>query len=190
MNVTDNPTSQRAKPKSRFHFMSKAEKEMVELEEVTRQPKKAKVLRKPVTKTQKSDLAEKGYWVANGNYNLRPETIESYFYAYRITGDKKYQQWAWDAFEGIMEHATANYGYAALKSVNMIARDSDGELGKAANQRDYSESFWSAEVLKYLYLIFSDPEKFSIDDWVFNTEAHPFRKIIGNEGDALYAKKG
>jgi mannosyl-oligosaccharide alpha-1,2-mannosidase len=37
------------------------------------------------------------------------------------------------------------------------------------------QSFWMAETLKYFYLIFSDPEVISLDDYVFNTEAHPFR---------------
>lgn len=37
------------------------------------------------------------------------------------------------------------------------------------------QSFWIAETLKYLYLIFSEPDLISLDDYVFNTEAHPFR---------------
>jgi len=32
-----------------------------------------------------------------------------------------------------------------------------------------------AETLKYFYLIFSDPDLISLDDYVLNTEAHPFR---------------
>jgi mannosyl-oligosaccharide alpha-1,2-mannosidase len=32
-----------------------------------------------------------------------------------------------------------------------------------------------AETLKYLYLIFSEAELVSLDHFVFNTEAHPFR---------------
>jgi mannosyl-oligosaccharide alpha-1,2-mannosidase len=32
-----------------------------------------------------------------------------------------------------------------------------------------------AETLKYFYLTFSEPSVISLDDWVFNTEAHPFR---------------
>jgi mannosyl-oligosaccharide alpha-1,2-mannosidase len=37
------------------------------------------------------------------------------------------------------------------------------------------QSFWIAETLKYFYLIFSEPELISLDDYVFNTEAHPLR---------------
>lgn len=31
------------------------------------------------------------------------------------------------------------------------------------------------ETLKYFYLIFSEPDVISLDDWLFNTQAHPFR---------------
>lgn len=27
---------------------------------------------------------------------LRPETVESLFYLYRLTGDRKYQDWGWE----------------------------------------------------------------------------------------------
>ena len=46
----------------------------------------------------------------------------------------------------------------------------------AANQKDKMESFWLAETLKYFYLIFSEPNLVSLDDYVFNTEAHPLRR--------------
>jgi hypothetical protein len=32
-----------------------------------------------------------------------------------------------------------------------------------------------AELMKYLYLIFAEPDLISLDDYVFNTEAHPFK---------------
>ena len=37
------------------------------------------------------------------------------------------------------------------------------------------ESFWSGEALKYLYLLLdtNTTPKFPLDEWVFNTEAHP-----------------
>ena len=37
------------------------------------------------------------------------------------------------------------------------------------------QSFFLAETLKYLYLLFSPPSLVSFDEWVFNTEAHPLR---------------
>lgn len=41
---------------------------------------------------------------------------------------------------------------------------------------DRVESFWMAETLKYFYLIFSEPGFISLDDYILNTEAHPFRR--------------
>ena len=35
------------------------------------------------------------------------------------------------------------------------------------------ESFWLAETLKYLWLLFGDPETLPFDKWVLSTEAHP-----------------
>jgi mannosyl-oligosaccharide alpha-1,2-mannosidase len=42
-------------------------------------------------------------------------------------------------------------------------------------QTDRMESFWMAETLKYFYLMFSHPDFLSLDEWVLNTEAHPFK---------------
>lgn len=40
---------------------------------------------------------------------------------------------------------------------------------------DRQESFWVAETLKYLYLLFSDDasDQLNLGEWVLNTEAHP-----------------
>lgn len=38
------------------------------------------------------------------------------------------------------------------------------------------KSFWLSETLKYFYLIFSPPDLISLDEFVLNTEAHPFRR--------------
>ena len=48
------------------------------------------------------------------------------------------------------------------------------------------QSFFLAETLKYLYLLFSPPTVIPLDEWVFNTEAHPLR--IVNRNDANFAE--
>ena len=48
-----------------------------------------------------------------------------------------------------------------------------------------SQSFFLAETLKYLYLLFSPPDMLPLTDWVFNTEAHPLRLPKGLAADAL-----
>lgn len=32
-------------------------------------------------------------------YLLRPETVESYFYLWRLTKDQKYREWGWEAVQ-------------------------------------------------------------------------------------------
>lgn len=38
---------------------------------------------------------------------------------------------------------------------------------------DRMETFWLSETLKYLYLLFSGPDVLPLNEYVFNTEAHP-----------------
>ena len=45
---------------------------------------------------------------------------------------------------------------------------------------DVQQSFFLAETLKYLYLLFSDPELMSLEHWVFNTEVRRlFMLVLG-----------
>ncbi|KIV88332.1 hypothetical protein PV10_08024 [Exophiala mesophila] len=103
-------------------------------------------------------------------YILRPEAIESVFILYRITGDKSYQDVAWRMFESILNLTSTELANAAIPDVT--ATGSDGKPPKD----DRMESFWLAETLKYFYLIFSEPDLISLDQYVLNTEAHPLRR--------------
>ena len=44
---------------------------------------------------------------------------------------------------------------------------------------DVQQSFFIAETLKYLYLLFSEDSVLPLDSWVLNTEAHPFPILTG-----------
>jgi hypothetical protein len=35
---------------------------------------------------------------------LRPETVESLFYLYRVTGDHKYQDWGWEILQNFNKY--------------------------------------------------------------------------------------
>ncbi|ULU09145.1 hypothetical protein L3Y34_013923 [Caenorhabditis briggsae] len=98
-------------------------------------------------------------------YILRPEVVETWFYLWRATKDEKYRQWAWDHVQNLEKYAKGNAGYSGIRNVY----DSNPE------QDDVQQSFLFAELFKYLYLIFSDDDVLPLDQWVFNTEAHPFR---------------
>ncbi|KAK5987768.1 Endoplasmic reticulum mannosyl-oligosaccharide 1,2-alpha-mannosidase [Cladobotryum mycophilum] len=113
----------------------------------------------------------KGFSHANDKkYILRPEAIESIFVLYRITGKSDFQDMAWDMFESIMKATKTDLANSAISDVTV-----NGPTDKV----DSMESFWMAETLKYFYLIFSPPDVISLDDYVFNTEAHPLRRPRG-----------
>lgn len=96
-------------------------------------------------------------------YILRPETFESYFIMWRLTHDQKYREWGWDAVQALEKHCRTPTGYSGLKNVYHTDPVKD----------DVQQSFFLAETLKYLYLLFSDDSLLPLDEWVFNTEAHP-----------------
>ncbi|KAG8380257.1 hypothetical protein BUALT_Bualt07G0174400 [Buddleja alternifolia] len=94
---------------------------------------------------------------------LRPETVESLFYLWRLTGNKTYQEWGWNIFQAFEKNSRIESGYVGLKDVNTGVKD------------NMMQSFFLAETLKYLYLLFSPSSVISLDEWVFNTEAHPIK---------------
>lgn len=52
----------------------------------------------------------------------------------------------------------------------------DTVMTKETEWKNEMESFWIAETLKYYYLLFAEPDVISLDEWVLNTEAHPFKR--------------
>lgn len=97
---------------------------------------------------------------------ISPELIESIFILYRITGDESLRDSAWEIFESLSNHTYTGYGSAALDDVTRVP----------SPQLDSMESFWTAETLKYFYLIFSEPSLIDLDRFVLTTEAHPFKR--------------
>uniref|UniRef100_A0A061RG39 alpha-1,2-Mannosidase n=1 Tax=Tetraselmis sp. GSL018 TaxID=582737 RepID=A0A061RG39_9CHLO len=100
------------------------------------------------------------------SFNLqRPEAVEAFFVLYRVTGDPKYQEYGWEVFSAFETFTRVDAGYTGVKDVTKLplARD------------DTMQSFWLAETLKYLYLLFSPRSTISLDEWVMNTEAHPMK---------------
>ncbi|KAK3696321.1 hypothetical protein LTR37_018057 [Vermiconidia calcicola] len=109
-------------------------------------------------------------------YILRPEAIESVFLLYRMTGAQYLQEAAWELFTAITNATETPLANAALSDVSFSPEQMRAE--ERMVQMDSMESFWMAETLKYFYLVFSEPEVVSLDEWVFNTEAHPFRRRV------------
>jgi ER degradation enhancer, mannosidase alpha-like 2 len=101
---------------------------------------------------------------AGPRYFLNPEIIESAYYLYRRTNDPRYLEMGKVFFDSLKTYCRVEGGYAELKSV--ITKE----------KSDRMESYFLAETMKYLYLIFAPPETLDFDSVVFNTEAHPIHR--------------
>ncbi|KAI0370015.1 glycoside hydrolase [Pilatotrama ljubarskyi] len=100
----------------------------------------------------------------DARYILRPETVESLFIAYRLTGDEHYRKYGWQIFEAIEKHCKIESGgYASIINVDRVP----------VEHEDKMETFLMSETLKYLYLLFEDNKVLPLNKYVFNTEAHP-----------------
>jgi ER degradation enhancer, mannosidase alpha-like 2 len=97
-------------------------------------------------------------------YQLRPEIIESTYYVYFFTGNSRYLQMGQTYFDSLVKNCRTETGYAALRSVETMEK------------RDAMESFFFAETLKYLYLLYAPKSTLDLRAVVFNTEAHPLRR--------------
>ncbi|CAD6900004.1 unnamed protein product [Tilletia controversa] len=98
-------------------------------------------------------------------YRNRPETIESVFYMWRITGDPAWRERGWQMFASWVTHSMTDFGFSSLESVYDIP----------AHKTDSQESYTFAETFKYY-----------VSHYVFTTEAHPF--LVPQNGE--YARPG
>lgn len=123
------------------------------------------------------------------SYNLNPENFESNYYLYMITNDSLYYDRAVQYLNDLMVYCKCDgiynstgtncVGYSGLTDVIQKARSNS------------QPSYWFAECLKYLYLTFmrNEPNNpLPFDDYVFNTEAHPFPKALGYKLKQMLSK--
>ena len=97
-----------------------------------------------ITADQIAFNSQHGFYTTNGIYDLRPETLESNFYAWRVTGNPKYlanAEAALASFQKYLPVPNAPGGVAGIFDVNNV--NNTGHF-------DDAESFFFAEVMKYL----------------------------------------
>jgi len=102
--------------------------------------------------------------VENGAYILRPENIEGAYYLYQYTHDERYLEMGANMFDNLVNYCRTDDAYAALKDV------------RTKEKKDYMESFFFAETLKYAFLLFDESGKLDFNKVIFNTEAHPYKR--------------
>lgn len=102
--------------------------------------------------------------VEYANSELNPEIIESAYYLHRLTGNNRYRKMIekyWKDINACCRNETAFHAV------------SDVQTMKA---KDYLATYFYAETLKYFYLASASDDEFNFNDYIFNTEAHPFKK--------------
>ncbi len=102
--------------------------------------------------------------VTEPGYELRPEIIESTYYLYFFTHDPRYLDMGQTYYDDLVKYCRTDAGFAALRNV------------ETKEKKDAMESFFFAETLKYLYLIYAPSSTLDLHKVVFNTEAHPLRR--------------
>jgi mannosidase alpha-like ER degradation enhancer 2 len=102
--------------------------------------------------------------VADAGYPLRPEIIESAYCLRYLTGDSRYLDMGRTFLSSLVKWCRTDEAYAALSSV------------ESKTKKDEMESFFFAETLKYLYLLFAEDSALDLRAVVLTTEAHPLRR--------------
>lgn len=70
--------------------------------------------------------------------------------------------------QAIEKYCRTDGGYSGIKDVYSANPSLD----------DVQQSFFLAETLKYLYLLFSPDDLIPLSQWVLNTEAHPLPVLL------------
>ncbi len=102
--------------------------------------------------------------IVSSGYELRPEIIESAYYLHSFTHDPRYREMGKTFFDSLVKYCRTDVAYAALSDV------------EKKTKKDEMESFFFAETLKYLFLLYAPPDTVDLKNVVFNTEAHPIRR--------------
>jgi ER degradation enhancer, mannosidase alpha-like 2 len=102
--------------------------------------------------------------VKSPGYPLRPEIIESAWYLRRKTKDPRYLAMGRTFFEDLVRCCRTDSGYTVL--TNVVTKE----------KGDLQPSYFLAETLKYLYLLYAPDDALDPDKVVLNTEAHPFKR--------------
>ncbi|KAF2877173.1 glycoside hydrolase [Massariosphaeria phaeospora] len=139
--------------------------------------------------TNQTEFYEKSGWFINDEYyyyrnGQAPEAIESWYYAYQVTGSQYWRDVAW-AYT-LAQNRTERVGSGFSSILNVLDEYGGG-------WENFQASYMLAEVLKYQYLIQLPEEKKGVWDveyapdgvgnggnvnyFVYNTEAHPFKPL-------------
>lgn len=106
-------------------------------------------------------------------YKLRPEVLEAFFYLHETTKDPIYvyelildvmnREWAWDIFQTVNSKCRTDSGFAHYPDV---------EKKSVQELTDTVHSYFTAETMKYFYLLINPERLVDLDKTVLTTGAH------------------
>jgi len=100
---------------------------------------------------------------SHSSYLLRPELAESVYYAHMATGDDSWLLAGKEILSSISKFTRVPCGHASVQNVETKVL------------LDSMPSYFLSETMKYLYLLFDEKNFLNSGNWVFSTEAHPFK---------------
>ncbi|KAH7107963.1 seven-hairpin glycosidase [Auriculariales sp. MPI-PUGE-AT-0066] len=104
------------------------------------------------------------YDIRVNSYLSRPETMESQYIMWRVTGDPRWRENGWKMWQAIEAKTKTDSGFSSVWGVD----------SSNPTHMNSQPSYFLAETVKYAYLICIDPSEDPWSKgWVFNTEAHP-----------------
>lgn len=98
------------------------------------------------------------------NSELNPEIVESAYYLHQLTGKQKYMDMIRKYWKDMKACCRDEVAFHSVEDV------------RSMKAKDHLATFFYAETLKYFYLAAVNKEVFNFEDYIFNTEAHPFKK--------------
>ncbi|TDX01934.1 glycoside hydrolase family 47 protein [Dinghuibacter silviterrae] len=102
--------------------------------------------------------------ITDPGYDLNPEIIESAYYLYTLTGKERYRKMGYTFYKDILQYCRTPIAFSSITDV------------RTKEQNNQLPTFFFAETMKYLYLLFGGNPAVNVKDYVFNTEAHPFKR--------------
>lgn len=151
---------------------------------------------RPVPAGQATFYARAGFFITDNGTAIGAEALESWYYAYRATGDRAWLDYAWDYFVAQQRYQRVGSGFSPFRGVDDdddVVRPPPGVIppgvnvsaGALGRYENLQPSFFLAETLKYQYLAhrpdldvgFANRAGPEGQMWVFTTEAHLIRTM-------------
>lgn len=96
--------------------------------------------RKVVSEGKEAFYREHGYFPMDNGGGHAPETIESIFYAWRVTGQQFWRDMGWEMFQSLRRFLDTKTGWAMMADVNDQAGDWEDDQGELASESRREEA--------------------------------------------------